>query len=347
MLMARGSPLGQVLMFPAGASGLKTSGSVRPLRMAVADGSGAWTPIAAPSAGSVHRGGDRTRDRRALLASLLVHGAVITALAVSVSFRSPPKPETRTENTMTVSLKPGDGNEVSIPKSSAPETETVEKPVETPVEVKPVTEPKPVDKPVEKPVEPQSQQQASASTPSDTTSPARTMGGGAMIWTPPVPRPNSSLLGSQSAQRVEKRIEMPKVELPKGASDPVLLSYDQGRFTDATAMSEASRLMNTGTITMAVSVDEKGVVTSVVVTSTSGSHMLDERASLLIKSYTYRPAQDVSGKVHAAIVTEVLEWARDGKFASPADASRSGVRDAERAMPKTAPMPLVRMPSHR
>lgn len=303
------------------------------------------------------------RESKALVTSVIVHAAIFAAFFVSFDFKPPLKPENKLENTISVSLQPGDGPEVSIPKASvetAQVEEKAEEPVPQPVEQ---SEPDPVEQPVEKPVETQPDPQPRPQQPSQPAAPANSSdsapsatkvgGSGEMIWTPPAPGSIASGIQPDGKPRVEKRVEMPKVELPKGASEPVLLSYDQGRFNDAATMSEASRLLNTGTITMAVNVDDKGKVTSCTVTSTSGSRMLDERGCLLVQSYEYRPAQDQNGKVHAAIVTEVLEWARDGKFVSSqtqTGEALDAVRNAEKAMPKATPrpsMPVVRMPERR
>jgi TonB family protein len=281
-----------------------------------------------------------SRDRRSLIGSLLAHGALITALVVSVSVTFPPKPETRT-TTINVSLDEGDGKDADIPKASseAAKEKVEDKTVPTPAEK---TEP-------EKPVQEASEQEAAPSDapPSDTPSTGKT-GNGEMVWTPPAPNPNASGVGPDGRPREEVRVEMPKVDLPKGASDPILLSYDQGRFSDAAAMSEASRLMNTGTITMSVTVDEKGAVSQCVVTSTSGSAMLDQRACDLIRSYRYRPAQDAGGKPHGAIVSEVLEWARDGRFVEDGKKSAAEADTIRRADPSgPAPQGAERMPTVR
>lgn len=329
-----------------------------PSRSDLAGEGDAWRPL--HRAGQYRPGsGARASERRSLIASLLVHGAILGAFLFSFDLKPPIKPETKTKSTFNVSLEPGDGLEVSIPKAAVEKPKEIEKPVEEkvtpPKEAETAEDPVVEDKPVEPQPRPQQSQQKPADGQSDNPSQATKVGGGQLIWTPPPPRPNASGIGPDGAPRREQRVEMPKVDLPKGASDPVLMSYDQGRFSDAVAMSEASRLMNVGTITMAVNVDEKGDVTSCVVISSSGSKMLDERGCLLVKSYKYRPAQDAKGTPHGAIVTEVLEWAKDGKFTSsqpqPAEgAALEAVRSAERAMPQTGKqkaMPTVRMPDRR
>lgn len=328
-------------------------GSSRPLGMADGGTPSRWMPLRVEtSSAGTGMGGWRDHipsEPKAALASILVHAAVFGALMFSVNVKMPQKPETRTLSTFDVSLQPGDGMDVAIPKTSTPEPSKVEETKPEP-EVQPEPQPKPDPQPQpeeQKPVEQPPQQQASSASPSETQSLTSAPSGGGLIWTPPVPRPNAAGV-SDSQMRPENRIEMPKVNLPKGASDPVLLSYDQGRYSDAAAMSEASRLMNTGTITMAVTVDDKGAVNDCVVTTTSGSRMLDERACALIKSYQYRPAQDNDGKTHGAIVTEVLEWARDGKFTSTKPGSPvalEAVRATEGTPVKSGPaIPQVQMP---
>ena len=266
-------------------------------------------------------------DRRSLIGSVLAHGALVAALVVSISVTFPPKPETRT-NTINVSLNQGDGRDAEIPKASS---EKAAEKVDDKVVPKPAEEVRTAD-PVE---DPSTTEPAPSDGPPSENPSTGTPGNGEMVWTPPAPRPNASGVGPDGRPRQEVRVEMPKVDLPKGASDPILLSYDQGRFSDAAAMSEASRLMNTGTITMSVTVDAEGAVGQCVVTSTSGSAMLDERACALIRSYRYRPAQDAAGKPHGAIVSEVLEWARDGKFK---DAAKTAPADAE-AIRRSDPQP--------
>jgi TonB family protein len=282
-------------------------------------------------------------DRRALAVSLLAHAGILAALLVSIDVSFDKKPETRTENSFSVSLDKGEGVDTPIPKASSPKVEqkVEEKTVSQPVEPA-------VEQPVEQPRQASEQSAPSSSQTSDNQSQA-TPGGGAMIWTPPPPDPFASGIGAGGA-RVEKRVEMPKVELAKGASDPILLSYDQGRYSDAAAMSEASRLLNTGTITMSVTVNDKGEVDNCVTTSTSGSRMLDERACALIRSYRYRPAQDARGVPHGALVSEVLEWARDGKFVEGTARPQSGdpaIRRGDPSAPasqQNVKMPVVTLP---
>lgn len=269
-------------------------------------------------------------DRKALGISLLAHAAVLAALLLSIDVTFPPKPETRTNNTFNVSLQEGDGTEAPIPKASSQVTEK---------KVEDATVPKPVEQVPDEPVEDArqaSEESSSASSEPSTDTAIATPGGGLMAWTPPPPTPFGSGVSADGPTGAEKRIEMPKVDLPKGASEPVLLSYDQGRYSDAASMSEASRLLNTGTITMSVNVDDKGEVSSCMVSATSGSSMLDDRACALVRSYRYRPAQDNLGKPHGAIVSEVLEWARDGKFVDGANSTvptDAVIRRADPAVP--------------
>lgn len=291
------------------------------------------------------------RDRRnahrfGLAGSVGIHALLAASFLFSFSVHREPEPVTRTMSTFDVSFVPGDGKDAAIPKVAPPKAEEVSE------EIKP--EPVVSDEPQPQPIEPEpstapdSQPADSSETgpPADTGSTA----GGALIWTPPAPKVNDLSDGTEAVRR-EVRVELPKVELAKGASDPVLLSYDQGRFSDATAMSEVARLSNTGMLTMAVTVAADGKVKDCVVTSTSGSRMLDERGCQLIRSYEYRPAQDETGKSHEAIVSEVLEWSRDGKFADDPEAPpltqvRPSEPDAgaEKARPS---LPKVSMPPRR
>lgn len=267
---------------------------------------------------------DRRAEIKAISASVLVHAAVFASFFLSVGWKAPEVPETRTLKTFSVSLQ-GEGTTPAIPKVGAPvPDETAEKPPETKA---PSTEP---DKVVEPPKPEVSDQPVGASAVDQGADLVESSEGG-MIWTPPAPTPNASTIAGAKPGAERPRVVMPEVALAKGASDPVLLSYDQGRFSDATTSKEAGRLSNAGTITMSVTVDDKGAVGVCSVTSTSGSPTLDDKACALIRSYTYRPAQDAFGKPHGAIVFEVLEWAKDGKFTSPA--ADSAAAAAERRMP--------------
>lgn len=281
----------------------------------------------------------RPREPKALVASVLVHAALIGAFLVSLPDFTPERRKPPEMKTLNVSLMPGDGMEVAIPKASTPVEKTVE-PEETPVEPpKPVPDPVSQDKPVEQPDDVTPQKQNTSTSQADAPAQPSSQGGGKMIWTPPAPTPDAPGITRSEQAPPEKRVELPKVELGKGASEPILMSYDQGRYSDAVAMSEAERLRNAGTITMSAIVDINGDVKTCVVTTSSGSKTLDERACLLIQSYKYRPAQDEKGKNYEAVVSEVLEWARDGKFLSTGP--QSDVDPDGPSTPRATPRPQL------
>jgi TonB family protein len=258
-------------------------------------------------------------EPKAAAGSFLVH-----ALALALFFIHPkpePIPEKPQESTVTISLIADNGKNEDASKAQAPKKEEEKK--EEKEEKKEIKSPseEPSDEKIEQ-EEPQKEQKASSEENAEnegeksdkgiTENKIGDAGGGGLIWTPPPPQ---SQTGSKEGEaREEIRVELPKVEIPKGASEPLLLSYDQARYSDAVAVSEATRLMNSGMIIMSVSVDEKGDVTDCFTTISSGSPLLDERACDLVKSYKYRPAQNEKGQPYKAMVSEMLEWAKDGKF---------------------------------
>ena len=295
---------------------------------------------------------ERTGWRRALpdepLAlgiSLVIHCSVFLALTTSFQ-RLPDRRPEATMQVFEVSMVPGDGELADMPEVAAPKAVDVNEVVPDPASLR-----LPSDAPAE--TESTPPEAVEASDGSASAEPAPSAGSpddGGSIWTPPAPRPNDADPSMSDVEGESARVELPHVELGKGASDAVLLSYDQGRFADAASNAEAARLSGTGRITMSVSVDDKGAVTACTVAITSGSALLDERACALVSSYRYRPAQDGRGVPHASIVSEVLEWARDGMFESDVPAGLSGLRRGEDgAGPSTTPssMPSVSMPPAR
>ena len=289
----------------------------------------------------------KDRDRRilpgessALAISLSMHIALAVGFYFSIGFGQKMPKEEPMSTSMAVSLVPGDGMRVSLPNTMS---EQVQKP-ETKPETKPepVPDPDPAPKPepqetVEQEEVPSPADQVSAPlTGSSEASPSSTIGGRGMIWTPPAPRPQGSGIDGDTGEKLEQRVMMPEVEIAKGASGALLLSYDQGRFSDAVTAKEALRLKGAGTIMMAIQVFKDGTVGDCVVTVSSGSETLDERGCDLVKSYIYRPAQDEKGRTHDSVVTEVLEWAKDGEFQSA-----SGVGEIQKEIEE---MPKVVMP---
>lgn len=149
-----------------------------------------------------------------------------------------------------------------------------------------------------------------------------------MIWTPPPPKVESSSFLEKSDGSEESRVLIPDVVLRKGASEAVLLSFDQGRFADPDALKEADRIGAAGgggTIVMSASVNDMGQVVDCSVRVGSGSDILDAKACGVVRSYKYRPAQDGAGNAFASQVTETLEWSRDGAVADTRNASVSDV----------------------
>lgn len=293
------------------------------------------------------RSGSKDGDRRALSGessafaiSLSLHAALAIGFYFSIGFgREAPK-EDPISTSMNVSLVPGDGLTVSLPKTMAeqvqkPETKPETKPEPTP-DPEPISEPEPQETVEQEDVPSPTDQAAAPLTGTSEGPPSSTIGGRGMIWTPPAPRPQGSGIDSDAEERLEQRVMMPEVEISKGASGAMLLSYDQGRFSDAVSAKEALRLKGAGTIMMAIQVFKDGTVGDCVVTVSSGSTTLDERGCDLVKSYVYRPAQDEKGRTHESIVTEVLEWAKDGEFQSA-----SGAGELQEEIDK---MPQVVMP---
>lgn len=253
-------------------------------------------------------------ERFAMGLSALLHVSIFASFFLLIGWKERDPKVVRTRQELQVSIVPGDGLTPSIPKLASP---SAVKPVPNPPEdVSPTPDPavKPAvesqSDPVDLPPGPKSPADGSDALPSSD---------GGTIWTPPAPTPNPSLLRKMPDVQKDVRVVMPDVSLPKGASDPVLVSYDQARYAAVSSMGEAAGLMNAGTITMSVLVDEKGAVSLCSVALTSGSPILDAKACALVSSYQYRPAQDAFGKPHGAIVSEVMEWAKDGKFTSPGD----------------------------
>lgn len=297
--------------------------------------------------GNMRRFGSKDGNSRALSSessalaiSLSLHVALAVGFYFSIGFgREAPK-EDPISTSMNVSLVPGDGLTVSLPKTMAeqvqkPETKPETKPEPTP-DPEPISEPEPEETVEQEEVPSPSDQAAAPVTGTSDAPPSSTIGGRGMIWTPPAPRPQGSGLEGEADERPEQRVMMPDVEIAKGASGALLLSYDQGRFSDAVAAREALRLKGSGTIMMAIQVFKDGTVGDCVVTVSSGSPTLDERGCDLVKSYVYRPAQDEKGRTHDSTVTEVLEWAKDGEFQSA-----SGAGEIQEEIQK---MPQVVMP---
>lgn len=295
---------------------------------------------------NIQRFGDRDGDRRmlsgessALAISVSLHVALAVGFYFSIGFgREAPKDEP-ISTSMNVSLVPGDGLTVSLPKTMAeqvqkPETKPETKPEPTP-DPEPVPEPEPQETVQQEDVPSPDDQAAAPLTGASEGPPSSTIGGRGMIWTPPAPRPQGSGIDGSEDERVEDRVMMPEVEIAKGASGALLLSYDQGRFSDTLAAKEALRLKGVGTIMMAVEVFDDGTVGECVITVSSGSTTLDERGCDLVRSYVYRPAQDEKGRVHQSIVTEVLEWAKDGEFQSASGVGQ--IQEEIEKMPQVAP----------
>ena len=132
------------------------------------------------------------------------------------------------------------------------------------------------------------------------------------VWTPPPPEAMLGVGGSENGLE-EARVYLKGVEMPQGASDPVLLSFDQARIDAAAELTEAARLSGKGSLKMSVNVGEDGNPISCFITETSGSKLLDERGCALVMSYFYRPAQDRAGNPRMAMVFETLEWVQEAK----------------------------------
>lgn len=130
------------------------------------------------------------------------------------------------------------------------------------------------------------------------------------VWTPPPPDALLGVGGTENGLE-EARVYLKDVEMPKGASDPVLLSFDQARINEAAELTEAARLSGKGAMKMSVNVGEDGNPISCDITDTSGSKLLDERGCALVMSYFYRPAQDRAGNPRMAMVFETLEWVQE------------------------------------
>lgn len=286
----------------------------------------------------------QTMDRFALLIrregsrsgaiSVGIHLAIVAGLSLSLIWSNDEKIEKRKDNpVLQISLMPGPRRDIPQPSSQIAAPKNPEKPK---IEA---------DRPTETKVDQGSDQDgAGQDTTTDKGIDAQVGGasGEGLIWTPPAPKPNAAAATSD-AGGVEKRITLPVVELKQGATDPQLLSYDYGRFTDAASVSEATRLTGTGSIVMNVSVDDEGHVSNCQITVSSGSKLLDDKACLLIRSYRYRAARDQAGKPRAANISEVLEWARDGKFQEKAATSQAVTKSPITPSARSE-IPTVRLP---
>lgn len=246
---------------------------------------------------------------KALVAALGLHALVLAVLSLSMHREPEEVPVPRVRDAMAVSVSTGDGSSTlpPAPQVSA-SVESPPSPVEDPVGV--------TDEPVEASSPEQSDVLSTEAAASDAPPSASAASGGAegTVWTPPQPGMSPSASFLSTTRPPAQRIVMPVVTMGEGAAPAVLLSYDQGRFSDAAVTAEARRLSEAGTILMSATVGADGAVSDCVVTSSSGSPDLDRRGCALVRSYRYRPARDALGKSYISIVSEVLEWAKDGKF---------------------------------
>lgn len=260
------------------------------------------------------------RESRTLGAAVVGQAALLSAVILSLSVIHPPVSKPIEDfRDMQVSLVEGrDATPKPSARIAAPETKAVQE------------QPKP-DQAVDQAEKPSESTTASLPVNGPPSSGAGT------IWTPPAPDPNAPLASTKQPEE-GKRVVLPVVEMKKGAAEPQLVSYDQGRFSDAASVHEAARLPGNGNIVMTVSVDAGGDVTSCQTSVSSGSSILDGKACELVRSYKYRPGQDADGRPRAAVVSEVLEWARDGQFSptgvAAGPASQAGLASVVRAMPK-------------
>ena len=215
--------------------------------------------------------------------SLVVHGSIIAALAIAawVNFE-PEAPEIEEPKLITFDLPgPSESDGKVVPEIAPP------KALQDSV-------------PTDEPIPPRSSESGSGTSSS-----------GVFVWTPAPPSEIVGRIGS-TAGVDGARIFLENIDIPEGASDPILLSFEEAKLNSVAEMEEAARLSGRGSMKMSVQIDTEGKPVLCNIAETSGSQLLDERGCSLVMSYRYRPAHDFLGKPRPALIFEWLEWMNTG-----------------------------------
>lgn len=225
----------------------------------------------------------KTDIGRGLGVSFAAHGAIIAALAIAAWWNFVPDIEEPEDPPLITFDLPGpsdtDGEvvpEIAPPKALQDSEPTLE------------------------PVPPESSASGSGSA-----------SGTAFVWTPDPPTSVIGQIGSTLGFETS-RIFLENLEIPEGASDPILLSFEEAKLNSVAEMEEAARLSGSGSMRMSVQVDIEGKPVLCNISQTSGSKILDERGCELIMSYRYRPAHGFTGEPRPALIFEWLEWMKTG-----------------------------------
>lgn len=266
--------------------------------------------VALPS-GLLQRYLPKSDVSRGLVISASFHAVIIIGILIAlwISRLENPLPNPPEESLVTFNL-PGVKNELEKKEEIPVPLETSD---EKPAEESVITPPEPAnilpeeaakDIPLPKPskIEPLDDQLVSAPPPGSAD-------GDQLVWTPPPPEVLRSFAGAEKSDGT--RVNLKGIDLPEGASDPILLSFDQARIDEAAELTEAVRLNGRGAMKMSVSVGTDGNPASCDVTQTTGSKLLDDRGCALVMSYFYRPAKDRGGNSRTALVFETLEWTKE------------------------------------
>lgn len=146
------------------------------------------------------------------------------------------------------------------------------------------------------------------------------------IWTPPPPDEGTKPSDYKGVDEGKGKVipEIDLIELPGEGVEPLLVSYDVGKFDGARALEEAARLQGEGRLKMMVVIDEEGIPIGCSIVDTSGSNVLDDLGCGLVMTYRYDPGKDSEGKPVQSMAYEMLEWSR----ASALDPKREGIRRA-------------------
>ena len=150
------------------------------------------------------------------------------------------------------------------------------------------------------------------------------------LWTPPPPD-RQIATGLTSGSERSKALIIDTIENPGEGTDPQLIEFDAGRFTQSAALNEASRLQGEGRLKMTLTIDEQGIPIGCTTSETSGSNLLDQLGCELVMDYRYEPGRGPDQRPRGAVVYEYLEWSSTGSAASNEEGAKpKGFRRSDR-----------------
>lgn len=133
----------------------------------------------------------------------------------------------------------------------------------------------------------------------------------AMLWTPLPPTPRG-MGGDAGGAPPAAAAAMPRIDMPEEGREPKLVSFGEGRFDEAAALGEATRLSGAGRMEFEVRVGVDGIPIAASVAVSSGSNTLDSLGSGVVMAYRYEPGTDAEGRPVESTTIEILEWSRNG-----------------------------------